>query len=117
MANASFLSLSLCALVLFNVCFAQIEQQTMRQFGGQSRQQQQPRLRAKTDCQFERITAREPNHRIESEAGLTELWDSNNDEFVCAGVDVVRNTIHSKGLFLPYYTNAPQLIYIIQGMA
>ncbi|GFP86024.1 11s globulin subunit beta [Phtheirospermum japonicum] len=77
--------------------------------------QQQHRLRAKTSCSLQQLNAREPSRRFEYEAGSSEHWDPNCEEFECAGVEFVRHTIQPKGLLLPYYTNVPQLIYIIQG--
>uniref|UniRef100_A0A2N9G8G2 Cupin type-1 domain-containing protein n=1 Tax=Fagus sylvatica TaxID=28930 RepID=A0A2N9G8G2_FAGSY len=44
-----------------------------------------------------------------------QYWDENDDEFQCAGVALVRHTIQRRGILLPYYTNAPQLIYVVQG--
>nr|GEV03414.1 legumin B-like [Tanacetum cinerariifolium] len=79
-------------------------------------QQQSPRLRGQSSCQIDRISAREPNRRVESEAGVSEFWDSfENDELECAGVEVVRHTIYPKGLLLPYYPSTPELVYIVLG--
>ena len=108
MAFSSFLSLSLCFLVLFNGCFAQIEQVTLR-----NRLPQQHRFQ--TECRLDNLNAQEPSQRIQSEAGFSEYWDENDDEFQCAGVALVRHTIQRRGILLPYYTNAPQLIYVVQG--
>ncbi|GMY27129.1 legumin B-like [Fagus crenata] len=108
MAFSSFLSLSLCFLVLFNGCFAQIEQVTLR-----NRLPQQHRFQ--TECSLDNLNAQEPSQRIQSEAGFSEYWDENDDEFQCAGVALVRHTIQRRGILLPYYTNAPQLIYVVQG--
>ncbi|KAL2230087.1 UNVERIFIED_CONTAM: 11S globulin seed storage protein Jug r 4 [Sesamum indicum] len=115
MANSLLLlSLSLSFLFLFHGCVAQLELQQQRYW--QSLQQhQQHRLRAKTECQVQQLTARQPSSRLQSEAGVTEFWDANNEEFQCAGIEFVRHTIQPRGLLLPYYTNAPQLVYIVQG--
>ncbi|KAL0456981.1 UNVERIFIED_CONTAM: 11S globulin seed storage protein Jug r 4 [Sesamum latifolium] len=115
MANSLLLlSLTLSFLFLFHGCVAQLELQQQRYW--QSLQQfQQHRLRAKTECQVQQLTARQPSFRLESEAGVTEFWDPNNEEFQCAGIEFVRHTIQPRGLLLPYYTNAPQLVYIVQG--
>ncbi|KAH6770071.1 hypothetical protein C2S52_014874 [Perilla frutescens var. hirtella] len=75
-------------------------------------QQQHRRLRARTDCRVERLTAQEPTLRLDSEAGRTEFWDRNNQQFECAGVAAVRNYIEPRGLLLPHYNNAPQLLYV-----
>ncbi|KAJ6736244.1 12S SEED STORAGE PROTEIN CRC [Salix viminalis] len=66
-------------------------------------------------CQLDRLDALKPDNRVRSEAGLTESWDPNHDQFQCAGVAVVRRTIEPNGLLLPSYSNAPQLVYIVQG--
>ncbi|KAK4482462.1 hypothetical protein RD792_009619 [Penstemon davidsonii] len=78
-------------------------------------QQQQHKLRARTDCRVEQLTAQEPTIRYKSEAGQTEFWDRNNEQFECAGVAAVRNVIESKGLLLPHYNNAHQLLYVVKG--
>ncbi|KAF5950660.1 hypothetical protein HYC85_012653 [Camellia sinensis] len=91
MGCTSLLFLGLGLLVLFHGCFAQLEQieqqQDEYQFLGLRGAQQQPqhRLRARTDCQIQKLNALEPNRRLEAEAGLTEIWDQNNDELECAG--------------------------------
>ena len=121
MGCTSLLFLGLGLLVLFHGCFAQLEQieqqQDEYQFLGLRGAQQQPqhRLRARTDCQIQKLNALEPNRRLEAEAGLTEIWDQNNDELECAGVAAIRYTIQPRGLLLPSYTNAPQLFYVIRG--
>ncbi|KAB8491080.1 hypothetical protein FH972_025376 [Carpinus fangiana] len=107
MAYSSLLSLSLCFFVLFHGCFAQIEQETQRQ-----RQQQQ---RFRTECHIDNLNAQEPTQRFESEAGVTEYWDQNDQQFQCAGVALVRHFIQRRGLLLPSFSNAPQLIYVVQG--
>jgi hypothetical protein len=107
MAYSSLLSLSLCFFVLFHGCLAQIEQETQRQ-----RQQQQ---RFRTECHIDNLNAQEPTQRFESEAGVTEYWDQNDQQFQCAGVALVRHFIQRRGLLLPSFSNAPQLIYVVQG--
>ncbi|CAK8571775.1 unnamed protein product [Lathyrus sativus] len=66
-------------------------------------------------CQLDNINALEPDHRVESEAGLTETWNPNNPELKCAGVSLIRRTIDPNGLHLPSFSPSPQLIFIIQG--
>ncbi|CAI8602977.1 unnamed protein product [Vicia faba] len=66
-------------------------------------------------CQLDSINALEPDHRVESEAGLTETWNPNHPELQCAGVSLIRRTIDPNGLHLPSYSPSPQLIFIIQG--
>lgn len=53
--------------------------------------------------------------RIESEAGVSEIWDETEQQFECAGVSPERHTIQPNGLILPSYSNYPTLNYIIQG--
>eukprot|EP00258_Populus_trichocarpa_P015103 XP_006370929.1 legumin B [Populus trichocarpa] len=111
MSSSTLFSLTLCFLVLFNCCFAQIEQVTSRH------DQQQARRRSfqQSECQLQRINALEPARRIKSEAGVTEIWDENDEQFQCAGVAVIRHTIQQRGLLLPAYSNAPKLVYVEQG--
>jgi hypothetical protein len=66
-------------------------------------------------CQLDNINALEPDHRVESEAGLTETWNPNHPELQCAGVSLIKRTIDPNGLHLPSYSPSPQLIFIIQG--
>lgn len=66
-------------------------------------------------CQIDRINAQEPTSRIESEGGITEFWDHNNNEFQCAGASLRRHILQPNSLMLPAYHNAPVLVYIIQG--
>ncbi|KAK3028148.1 hypothetical protein RJ639_039009 [Escallonia herrerae] len=98
MARPSLLSLSLCFLLVFHGCVA--------------RQQQ---WQQQNECQLRRINALEPNNRVQAEAGESQFWDWNNDQFQCAGVAMIRHVIQSKGLLLPSYTNTPLLVYIEQG--
>ena len=100
MAKPIALAFSLCLLVLFHSCLAARQQ-------SQSSQQ--------NECQLDQIQAREPDNRIETEAGRIESWNYNQDDFRCAGVAVQRITVERNGLHLPSYTHAPQLIYIVQG--
>ncbi|KAK4361527.1 hypothetical protein RND71_020479 [Anisodus tanguticus] len=108
------LPLSLCFFLLFSCCFAQIEQQQGFLWQKLQQQQQHRRGRAKTDCRIQSLTAQEPTLRFDSEAGTTEFWDRNSEEFECAGVAAVRNEIQPQGLLLPHYNNAPQLLYIVE---
>ncbi|KAK9991806.1 hypothetical protein SO802_026791 [Lithocarpus litseifolius] len=90
MAYSYLLSLSICVLVLHG-CFAQIEQVTRR-----TRLPHQHRFQ--TECRLDNLNAQEPSERIESEAGFTEYWDQNDDQFQCAGVALLRHTIQRKGI-------------------
>lgn len=106
--------LAFCVLFLFHGCLAQLEGPQQR-IWQELVEQQQHRLRGKTQCNIQRLNAQEPSFRFPSEAGETEFWDSNNPEFQCAGVEVERSTIQPKGLFLPHYSNVPKILYIVQG--
>lgn len=98
--------LGLCFLLLFHACLAQLS----------PLQKPQQCLRGRSECQIDRITAREPNRVLVSEAGVSEFWDSfGDDELECAGVEAVRHTINPKGLLLPYYPSAPELVYVVRG--
>ena len=100
MAKPIALAFSLCLLVLFQSCLAAHQQfQSSKQ----------------NECQLDQLRAREPDNRIETEAGRIESWDYNQDDFQCAGVAVQRITIERNGLHLPSYSHAPQLTYIVQG--
>ncbi|GMI73985.1 CRUCIFERINA [Hibiscus trionum] len=100
MATLLSLSLSLSLLLLFNGCLAHHQQQ---QFQSQN------------ECQINRLNTIEPNTRIPSEAGTTEWWNPNTQQLSCAGVSVMRHNVEPNGLVLPSFTNAPQLVYIVQG--
>nr|AAS67036.1 11S seed storage globulin [Chenopodium quinoa] len=87
------------ALVLLNGCMGQGR---MREMQG-------------NECQIDRLTALEPTNRIQAEGGLTEVWDTQDQQFQCSGVSVIRRTIEPNGLLLPSFTSGPELIYIEQG--
>ncbi|CAL9752844.1 unnamed protein product [Musa acuminata subsp. burmannicoides] len=67
------------------------------------------------ECQIERLNALSPTRSVQSEAGVTEYFDENNEQFKCAGVNAFRRTLQPRGLLLPSFSNAPRLVYIIQG--
>nr|AAD47382.1 glycinin [Arachis hypogaea] len=73
---------------------------------------QQPEENA---CQFQRLNAQRPDNRIESEGGYIETWNPNNQEFECAGVALSRLVLRRNALRRPFYSNAPQEIFIQQG--
>jgi len=104
MAKLLALSLSLCFL-LFSGCFAIREHQPHQK-------QQQPQ---QNECQLEQLNALEPDNRIESEGGIIETWNPNNNQFRCAGVALSRCTLQRNSLRRPFYSNAPQEIFIQQG--
>ncbi|XWS53810.1 hypothetical protein CRYUN_Cryun10bG0032100 [Craigia yunnanensis] len=109
MAYSSLLSLSLCFLVLFHGCFSQIDLVTNR---GESQRGQQSQ---QNQCQLQNLNALQPKYRYKSQAGVTEFWDQNEEQFQCAGVAFLRHKIQRKGLLLPSFNNAPQLIYVVEG--
>lgn len=67
-------------------------------------------------CRLRRLRTVEPSRRLESEGGLTEVWDTNEDEFKCAGVAAIRHTVQSNSMSMPNYQPAPMLVYIEQGL-
>lgn len=68
------------------------------------------------ECQIDELQAREPDIRIDCEAGRIESWDHYRTDFQCAGVAAQRVTIEANGLHLPSYTHSPQLMYIVKGI-
>ncbi|KAI3449774.1 hypothetical protein Pfo_006439 [Paulownia fortunei] len=72
-------------------------------------------LSEEQQCRFQRLAAAQPSQRIESEGGTTELWDERQDQFQCAGVVAMRNTLRPNGLSLPNYHPAPRLVFIERG--
>ncbi|XP_019709442.1 cocosin 1 [Elaeis guineensis] len=102
---ATLLPFSLCLLLLCRPSLAQFERspwQSVRRSGEQSQ------------CGVEKLNALEPIREVRSEAGVTEYYQ-NNAQFECAGVAAFRRTIEPRGLLLPSFSNAPRLVYIIQG--
>ncbi|XP_068319558.1 prunin 1 Pru du 6.0101-like [Pyrus communis] len=93
-------------LFVFSLCLLLIINSSL---GSHQQFQQQ------NECQFDQLQSREPDNQIQSEAGLTESWNPNDQQFQCAGVAMVRRTIQPNGLHLPSFLNSPQLIYIVQG--
>ncbi|KAJ9154159.1 hypothetical protein P3X46_027524 [Hevea brasiliensis] len=110
MAYSSLLSLSLCFLLLFHGCFAQMEPDPRVWPSPYD-----PERYQRDECQLDRISALEPCRRVQSEAGVTDIWDENDNQFQCAGVVVARHTIEERGLLLPQYANGPRLVYVVQG--
>ncbi|XVE81854.1 hypothetical protein DITRI_Ditri15bG0099500 [Diplodiscus trichospermus] len=94
------------AFIKSNGCSAQFQQR---------QPQQQRQRRFQTECQIQNLNAVEPKHRFKSEAGVTEFWDQNEEQFQCAGVAALRHKIQPRGLLLPSFNNAPQLVYVVQG--
>lgn len=110
MASTYLLCLGLGFLILFHACFAQIAQGT-----DATREQQQQQQRFQTQCNIQDLNALEPQQRVESEAGVTEFWDQNNEQLQCANVAVFRHRIQQRGLLVPAYTNTPEIFYVVQG--
>ncbi|KAI3829760.1 hypothetical protein L1987_03888 [Smallanthus sonchifolius] len=81
-----------------------------------AREHFRPSFQQKNECQFQRINALEPIERVQSEAGFTEFFDSNEQQFQCSGVEVIRHQIQPRGLLLPSYTNTPILFFVEQGI-
>nr|BAA19059.1 glycinin [Glycine max] len=87
---------SLCLLLLSSACFAI----TSSKFN---------------ECQLNNLNALEPDHRVESEGGLIETWNSQHPELQCAGVTVSKRTLNRNGSHLPSYSPYPQMIIVVQG--
>ncbi|XP_059626019.1 11S globulin seed storage protein 2-like [Cornus florida] len=73
------------------------------------------RMSQARQCRLNRLTGSQPSQRIESEGGVTELWDEYEDQFQCAGVAPMRNTLRPNALSLPNFHPSPRLVYIQQG--
>ncbi|KAG6467209.1 hypothetical protein ZIOFF_074980 [Zingiber officinale] len=106
------------ALLLLSLALCFLPSLAQFSFGQQGSGQpllSQRRLGYRSQCQLERLAALEPTRRVPSEAGFTEYFDQFHEQLQCAGVVAYRRTIQPRGLVLPYYSNAPKLVYIIQG--
>ncbi|KAF9683013.1 hypothetical protein SADUNF_Sadunf05G0168100 [Salix dunnii] len=66
-------------------------------------------------CQLRRISASKPSHRMRSQGGVTEIWDTEEDQFQCAGFAPMRDTIQINSLSLPKFFPAPRLVYWSNG--
>ncbi|WCJ17993.1 11S globulin seed storage protein 1 [Euphorbia peplus] len=111
MGFSSLLSLSLCFLLLFHSSL--VEAQSI--FRRHHHRQRSFRGVQQDECQLDRINAMEPSRKVHSEAGVTELWDQNDQQFRCAGVVALRHVIRERGMLLPIYVNGPKLVYVLQG--
>ncbi|KAK1426776.1 hypothetical protein QVD17_15456 [Tagetes erecta] len=80
-----------------------------------ARQQHQLQQQQLNQCNIQNIQALEPYDIVQAEAGVTEIWDANNQQFQCAGVDFIRHRIQPGGLLLPSYVNTPILSFIEKG--
>ncbi|KAH7864329.1 hypothetical protein Vadar_028372 [Vaccinium darrowii] len=77
--------------------------------------QSQTQLSRAQQCRLQRLSSSQPSLRIESEGGVTEAWDENEDQFQCAGVAPLRNILQPNSLSLPNFHPAPRLVYIERG--
>ena len=110
MATTSFSS------VLFYFCVFLLCHGSMAQLLGQSfTPWQSSRQGGLRGCRFDRLQAFEPFRRVRSQAGFTEYFTEQNEQFRCTGVSVIRRVIEPQGHLLPQYHNAPGLVYILQG--
>ncbi|XP_047326794.1 11S globulin seed storage protein 1-like [Impatiens glandulifera] len=103
--NTSLLSLSFLLIIFLGTVSARSRGQSEHGFSQEDQAQ----------CQLQRLNAQEPTFRIQAEAGESQIWDWKDDQFRCAGVVAARHTINPRGLFLPSYSNAPLLMYIVKG--
>uniref|UniRef100_A0ACD6A2P8 Uncharacterized protein n=1 Tax=Avena sativa TaxID=4498 RepID=A0ACD6A2P8_AVESA len=87
----------------------------MAQLIGQSNPWQSFQQGGVRGCRFDRLQAFEPLRQVRSEAGFTEYYEEQNEQFRCAGLSVIRRVIEPQGLLLPRYHNTPSLVYILQG--
>ncbi|CAM0908592.1 unnamed protein product [Alopecurus aequalis] len=104
-------SLSSVLLFMFLLCHG-----SMAQLFGQSfTPWQSSRQGGLRGCRFDRLQSFTPLRQVRSQAGITEYFDEQNEQFRCTGVSVIRRVIEPQGLLLPQYHNAPGLVYILQG--
>lgn len=101
-------SIYFCVLLLCHGSMAQL-------FGPSINPWHSPRQGGSRECRFDRLQAFEPLRKVRSEAGVTEYFDENNEQFQCTGTFFIRRVIEPQGLLVPRYTNAPGMVYIIQG--
>lgn len=118
-SSSLLLSLGLLAVLIgLHGCsahFGQASGQGPWPFGQQPQQRKRHPLRFRSECRLDRLDTLEPSRRVEAEAGFTELWDEEDNQFTCVGAAAVRHVIRRNGLFLPTFTNAPELLYVLQG--
>ncbi|KAF6987882.1 LOW QUALITY PROTEIN: hypothetical protein CFC21_005477 [Triticum aestivum] len=109
MSATSFVSLSFyfCILLLCHGSMAQL-------FGMSFNPWQSSRQGGFRECTLNRLQASTPLRQVRSQAGLTEYFDEENEQFRCIGVFVIRRVIEPRGYLLRYH-NTHGLVYIIQG--
>ncbi|KAL3531231.1 hypothetical protein ACH5RR_010553 [Cinchona calisaya] len=66
-------------------------------------------------CRIQRLTATQPSRTLESEGGVIELWNKNEEQFQCAGVAPLRVVIRPNSIHLPSFHPTPRLAYVLQG--
>ncbi|CAN0886057.1 11S globulin seed storage protein 2 [Linum grandiflorum] len=66
-------------------------------------------------CNLDRISPLQPTFPLKSEGGVTEFWNPQEDQFICAGVAPFRDVIEPQSLSVPKFFPAPRLIYVQQG--
>ncbi|KAG9445655.1 hypothetical protein H6P81_011783 [Aristolochia fimbriata] len=101
--------------VLFVLLFCGVSIAQFEQLQPLTHSAPQGRFRVQTQCKVENLRAIEPTQRIEAEAGMIEYFAQDEEQLQCAGAAVLRTTIASRGLRLPEFSNAPKLVYIVQG--
>ncbi|CAM0871388.1 unnamed protein product [Alopecurus aequalis] len=108
MATTSFPLVLSCLFLLCHGSMAQL-------FGQNFTPWQSSRQGGLNGCRFDRLQAFQPLRQVRSQAGITEYFDEQNEQFRCTGVSIIRRVIEPQGLLLPRYHNAPGLVYILQG--
>lgn len=102
--------------LLFHFCLFLLCHGSMAQLFSQSYNPwQSSRQGGVRGCRFDRLQAFEPLRQVRSEAGFTEYFEEQNEQFRCAGLSAIRRVIEPQGLLLPRYHNTPGLVYILQG--
>lgn len=100
---------ALCLVLLSGSCLAS-RQSSARQVGGAGSQQV-------GECNIEHLNPLEPHHKINHEAGYSEVWDENNQQLQCAGVAVTRHVIEHEGLLVPSFNNANMMVIALAGIS
>ncbi|CAN1292175.1 11S globulin seed storage protein 2 [Linum perenne] len=66
-------------------------------------------------CNLDRISPVQPSFNLQSEGGVTQLWNQEEEQFICAGVAPFRDIIQPQSLSVPKFFPAPRLVYVQQG--
>lgn len=72
-------------------------------------------LKDAQQCRLRRLTSSQPSRRIQSEGGVVELWDENEEQFQCAGVAPLRIVVRPNSIHLPSFHPSPRLVYVVKG--